>query len=327
MQPIFSRGIYLPLLDLWLDSTRRRDGAVVSHAHSDHVGRHSQPILSRATLRLLKPLLGHRQPRCLEYGEPLESPRYTLTLYPSGHMLGSAQVLIQCKDTGERILYTGDFKLGHNPVAEPAQIVPCDTLIMETTFGRPCYSFPPPEEVVSKLASRLRIWLERGEVPVVLGYRLGKAQELLHHLLAQGLDVAVEASTWEATRAYEELGVTFPGRYRPFDGVVHDGEVLLFPPSLRGSPALEGIRRKRTVMVSGWAMDRGTVWRLGVDEALPLSDHADYQDLIRYVKAASPKVVYTVNGFPDLAAHLRKMGYQAFHLDHRNGASAQLPLF
>ena len=314
MDVIFDRGIYLPGPDLWLDSRRKRPVSCISHAHADHTAAHDRPILTGATLGLLSELLRRSDPCALEYGDTHHTPSWSLTLYPAGHCLGSAQVLVQSKASGHRVLYTGDFRVRPSPTAEPLEPASCDTLIMESTFGSPEYVFPPQEETLARFFATLRRWLAAGCVPVVLAYRMGKAQELLHHLLSEGFEVALEEGAYAVARRHEELGVKFPGGFRSFQGDLRDGETLLFPPGRRTRAALKGIRRKRYMAMSGWAVLDGARRRLGADEALPFSDHADYNELIDYVKAVSPKRVYTVFGFPHLARRLRAEGYDAQHL-------------
>ena len=107
----------------------------------------------------------------------------------------------------------------------------------------------------------------------------------------------------------------FPKDYRAFDGTVRDGEVLIFPSGRRTKTTLAGVRNKRYFGMSGWALNGHREHWLGADEAFPFSDHADYPELLAYVKAVGARQVYTVYGFPDLAHHLRTMGYEATHLE------------
>ena len=323
MDVLFDRGIYLPSLDLWLDSKRKQPVGYISHAHTDHTAAHKRPILTPATAILLRKLLRRSEPCTLEYGEEYHTPRYALTLYPSGHCLGSALALVQCKATGERVLYTGDFRVKPNPTAEPLATVPCDVLIMESTYGREDYVFPAQEEVLERLFAAVANWLEAGGVPVVLAYRMGKTQELLHHLLSRGFRAALEKAAYEVTHSYEEAGVRFPEEYRAFDGTVRDGEVLIFPPGRRTKTTLAGVRNKRYFGMSGWALNGHREHWLGADESFPFSDHADYPELLAYVKAVGARQVYTVYGYPDLARHLRTTGYQAAHLE-KGSSSVQL---
>ncbi len=325
MNVIFDRGIYLADLDAWLDGRVKRAEGFISHAHSDHVARHSAAVLTPATRTLLGPLLKKSECRVLENHEPLSTANYTITLYPAGHCLGSAQALIESHATGERVLYTGDLKLRANAMAEPAEIVPCDTLIIESTYGRPEYRFPPEREALEQAFSILRSWLEAGWTPVVVAHRTGKAQELLHHLVEAGFEVAVEATTWEITQRYQEAGMTIPPGYRMLENGVKDGEVILRPPG-RKKAVEEESARTRTMALTGWAVDPSLRYRSGAATALPFSDHADFDDLVSYVRAVEAKRVFTVHGFPHLAAHLRQQGYDATHLDGKP-TQEQLNLF
>jgi len=323
LEVIFKRGVYLPELDFWMDSRRKQEVSLISHGHSDHTARHQRPILTPNTRRLLSDYLIRSDPVTLEYCEPLETGKYTLTLYPAGHCLGSAQALLQSKVSGERVLYTGDFKVRPNPINEPLEPVACDVLIMESTYGRPEYIFPAEEQVLATACKTLREWLSRGEKPVVRGWRLGKAQELLYHFLDQGFQVLVEDSVYQIACAYRESGVNFPGEFRRFDGGLDgsidgnwpEGQILICPPGPWSSKNLSGIRGKRFMDLTGWATAGGPQWSRRADASLPYSDHADFNELVAYVEQVQPKQVYTVNGFPELAAHLRQLGYPAVHLN------------
>ena len=325
MNVIFDRGIYLADLDAWLDGRVKRAQGFISHAHSDHVARHSSAVLTPATHLLLGPLLKKSECRTLEYHEPLTTTNYTMTLYPAGHCLGSAQALIESHATGERTLYTGDLKLRPNAMAEPVEVVPCDTLIIESTYGRPEYRFPNEEDVLGQCFSILRSWLQAGQTPVVVAHRTGKAQELLHHLLTAGFEVALEASTWEVTQRYQEAGMTFPRHFRMLEKPPKDGEIILRPPG-RKKAAEADLPRTRTMALTGWSVDPSLRYRSGAATSLPFSDHADFDDLVSYVEAVTPQRVFTVYGFPHLAAHLRQRGFDAAHLDGQ-AVQKQLSLF
>ena len=319
MQVVFDSGILLPELDLWLDSRRKRESSLISHAHSDHTGRHLKPVVTPNTLLLLSDYLKNASPVVLPYGETMDTPAYSLTLHPAGHCLGSAQALIESKATGERLLYTGDIKLRSSPTNEPLETVQADTLVIESTYGRQDYVFPSQERVLETAFRTLRAWLDRGERPVVQGWRLGKAQEMLHHLLAEGFDVVIEEGVYQGAEAYQRAGVDFPGRVSLFNGDWPEGTIALFPPGNR-SKVLRDYRGKRTMELTGWAASDNRRWRSWADASLPYSDHADFNELVAYVEAVQPSLVYTVFGFPDLAAKLRSQGYPAVHLDRRGGA-------
>lgn len=320
MEVGFNRGVYLPELDLWLDSLRRRDFGLISHAHSDHTARHSRPVLTHNTGLLLSDYLKKSAPVYLDYHEPLETKDYTLTLYPAGHCLGSAQALVESKTTGAKLLYTGDIKVRSSPTNEPLEPVTCDVLVIESTYGRPQYTFPAQEQVMANAFHILRSWLSKGDRPVVQVWRLGKSQELLHLLLAEGFDVAVEESVYRVAQIYENGGVTFPETYRCFDGSWPEGQVLICPPGGKNQKVLDGQRGLRFMELTGWAAGGDRSWGRRADSILPYSDHADFNELVEYVVRVGPKQVYTVNGFPELAGHLRQMGYPAVHLSGQGQA-------
>ncbi len=310
MEISFQSGIHLPEIDFWLDPTRARSRAFVSHAHSDHVGKHDEFIVTPGTAALLD----HRyrpRGRMVEqhFGETRDFGDFLLTMYPAGHVLGSAQALVEYR--GQRLLYSGDLKLSSSHTAEACETPRADTLIVEATFGRPRYVFPPAVEVIAGIVSFCRNALAQGETPVLFAYSLGKGQEVLRALAGAGFDFALHGTTHGVAEVYARLGVEFPVHER-LDRCDLSGRVLICPPQVKRAAIFTTIRRPRTAMVTGWAVDRAARWRYGVDAAFPLSDHADYEDLVEYVRRVNPTRVYTVFGFDgEFAADLRTRGYDA----------------
>lgn len=315
------RGISLPDCGLWFDAGRRQELAVVTHAHSDHAGWHRETILTAATAALMSSRLGAPggAVRAVEYHQPIVVRDQRITLLPAGHVLGSAQVFLEAGN--ESLLYTGDFKLRPGLTCEPAVTVPADTLILETTFGLPRYRLPPAEETFADLLAFCRKALDDGCHAVLLVYSLGKAQELLARLGGSNLPIAVHPAVHRMCRIYESLGVRFP------DFEEHAGDsgppgVLIYPPNAR--TRLAGLASARTAVVTGWALDPSAKYRYRCDAAFPLSDHADYAELLECVDRVNPKRVYTVHGFvEEFAADLRCRGLEAWAL----GGGNQLELF
>lgn len=312
-------GLYLPQLGLWLDPrrTQRTEPAFVSHAHSDHTGPHREVILTEATARFMRHRLGgQRTEQILPLGERRHfagpSGGYHLTPLPAGHILGSAMSFIEAR--GGSVLYTGDFKLRPGLVAEPCDPTAahgCDTLVMETTFGRAQYRFPPAAQVMADLVRFCRETLAAGATAVLLGYSLGKSQELLRGLTGADLPVMLEKSVHKLTRIHEGLGQSFPA-YAPFDPAQARGQVLLCAPQHARAPWLRELGPLRTAVATGWALDSGCRFRYGVGAAFPLSDHADFDELLTFVERVAPRRVLTLHGFAaDFAATLREFGYDA----------------
>src|SRR6266576_5550665 len=204
----YERGIYLPQPDLWLDRGEAKRLAFVSHAHSDHIAPHEEIIVSERTARLLeRRMQGDRAEHILPFGEKRTVHGIDLMLLPAGHIFGSAQCFLSLGD--ETLLHTGDFKLRPGKSAEQAEWRHAETLIMETTFGLPRYRFPPTEEVISQIVAFCREALESGAVPVLLGYSLGKAQEILCALSGAGLKPMLHGTVHRMTRIYEQFGQSF----------------------------------------------------------------------------------------------------------------------
>ena len=318
----YRNAIYLSTIDLWLDPRAGQEWAFVSHAHSDHIAAHAEAILSPATLAFMEQRgVTPRQAHALPFGEPRHIRGVEFTLYPSGHILGAAQ-LVAAID-GRRVLYSGDFKLRRNLAAEQIEVPRAEVLIMETTFGHRRYRFPDADEVIEAMLAWVDGCLNHEQTPVLLGYSLGKGQEILAALAGRGYRILLHEAVYQATRLAESLGARFPtyDRWTPGVGA---GSVLICPPHLRKwlKPRLPA--GARTAIVSGWAFDPSARYRYGADTAFCLSDHADYDDLLAYVEQVQPERVFTVHGFAsEFANELRRRGYDATALDEPD----QLALF
>lgn len=313
----------IPSLGLWLDARRPRSVSFVSHAHSDHIGNHHRAIATQATADLCRP----RMPRTSttdyethEYGEPFAIGDAIAELLSAGHILGSSQLLIRTQH--QTFVYTGDFKLRAGRTQPGCAVPRCDTLVMECTYGRPHYRFPDRAVVEEQIVARCRAALTRAQTPIIYAYALGKAQEIVAALGSADLPVMVHQDIATVCSAYELLGVSL-GRWSVYAGASRAGHVLVMPPCARRSPLVKQIFPRFEIAVTGWAIDAGTRYRLGVDLALPYSDHADFNELLEYVDRAQPKRVFCVHGFPDFVQHLRRAGVDAQWL----APNPQLELF
>ena len=312
-------GLYLPDLDLWLDASGARERCVISHGHSDHIAEHRSIIATRETARIFQHRRGDAEMETLAYGERRDYGRFALTFFPAGHCLGSAQILVEAD--GERLVYTGDVKLRSNVAAEDAVIIPCDTLVMESTFGDPLYRFPPDVDTFDRLYAAVDQALSDECVPVVLAYALGKGQEALELLLSRGYRVMLHGAIWNVSEIYRELGMKFSGSYERYDREKLSGRVLITPPNCRRQPMITAIERRYVIMLTGWALHRSAPYMYkGVDLVLPLSDHADFDELVHLARASGSERIITMHGAPKFAAHLRELGLNAEHLAHHPGS-------
>ena len=309
----YREGLYLPDLDLWFDAAGPRERCVISHAHSDHIAEHRSIVATPATARIFRHRRGEAEVETLSYGVRRDYGRYALTMYPAGHCLGSAQILVEAD--GERLVYTGDIKLRPNVSCEQAVVVACDTLVMESTFGDPQYRFPPDVATFDRLYAACDRALSDDRVPVVLAYALGKGQEALEILLRRGYLVTLHGSVWNVSEIYRELGVEFSGPYERYERDRLRGRVLIAPPGCRRQPMIRNIARRSTIMLTGWAVGRSAPYMYrDIDLVLPLSDHTDFDDLVRLARESGAQRVITMHGPKKFASLLRDLGLNAEHL-------------
>ena len=315
-------GLYLPQCGLWMDARKAKPFAVVSHAHSDHTARHQSFVATPATIDCIRVRLGDAVARRgipLAYGEVYQHGAVSIRLFPAGHVLGSAMVRVEAP-SGESLLYTGDFKTRPGLAAEPIEIPQADTLIMESTFGRPEFVFPSLQTVQQQIRDFCVDALVSGEVPVLLVYSLGKAQEILRLLQACDFTFMAHKAIRALNPVYEKYGISLPAT-RPLDFLNLQGCVVLMPPALRRQLP-KG--RHRLAMISGWGLRPNSQYRYRTDAVLPLSDHADYRDLLEFVDLVAPQKVFTMHGSTvELAAELRRRGVDAWSLSGND----QLELF
>jgi putative mRNA 3-end processing factor len=310
---------------LFLDAHRRAACAFVSHAHGDHIARHERTIATAATVALMRHRLGEKargEALAAAYRRPFGLGDLTLELFPAGHVLGSAQLRVT--RGGVALGYTGDLCTDETLTAEPAEVMRCDVLVMESTFGLPRYAFPPKREVLASVRRFVDGALADGATPVLFGYALGKAQEILKYLGAAGYPCRAHPVVHAVNRVYEAQGVSLPNvALLPPEGPKR-GEVVVAPPHLARTAPILRIRERRTAMLTGWALDGWRGFR-GVDAAFPLSDHADFPSLLAYARATGARRVLTIHGYArELAAALRREGIRAEPLVEREQLELEL---
>ncbi|MCB1076282.1 MAG: MBL fold metallo-hydrolase [Verrucomicrobiae bacterium] len=326
--------VFLPEVGLWLDPHRRKDLAFVSHAHSDHFGPHRELICSEGTRVLIEERYRPKRTtfRSVAFHEEILLNGHRLKLLPAGHIAGSAQLFVERLADGASLLYTGDFKLRAGHAAEVSEWCRADTLIMETTFGLPRYQLPPGEEIVAEMVAFARKSFEDGHFPVFLAYSLGKAQEALLALHRSASDFAfcLHPAAARMTEAVATLGYEFPPfhEFDPDDAEFDpSGWVHIQPPMAKRQANSPAWSRARVAMITGWALDKSARYRFRVDEAFALSDHADYDDLLRCVEErVKPRRILTLHGYAkEFAADLRRRGWEAWSLG--GGDQLELGLF
>ena len=139
----------------FIDPTRPVDKAVITHGHSDHARPgHGAVLATQETLDLMRLRYGDNfagTTQAVRYGETLNLGGATVTFHPAGHVLGSAQVAVECK--GLRIVASGDYKDAADPTCAPFELLPCDVFITEATFGLPVFRHGDADAEISEAAA------------------------------------------------------------------------------------------------------------------------------------------------------------------------------
>ncbi len=281
----------------------------VSHAHSDHIAAlknpHATIIASDETLALA----GAENKRA----QPLEGIR--TSLLPSGHMLGSSQLRVEWDS--QSFTYTGDFKLGESLTAKTAEVKETEKLLIEGTFGNPNTKFPERSEVYDSISKFVSKNYNAGHIVLLGGYSLGKAEELVAIVNKFcGLKPIVNDSIERACKVYEKFGVRLDRAAigsPEADGLMHSNFVAIMPfhqVNFELATKLSRAHRRSvfSAVATGWA---GTM-RFPVDKAFPLSDHADFPQLLGYIETAKPKEIFCCHGNEErLSRELRSRGWNA----------------
>jgi len=292
--------------------TGKTDICFVSHAHSDHtrgVRRNSKTIIaSPETLALA----GVSDPNKLEKNT---LAGYGLKLLPSGHVLGSRQLRVE--GDGKVFTYTGDFKLDDSLTAKKAVVKETDYLLLEGTYGNPHVAFPSRKETYEEIASWARKHYENGEIVVLGGYALGKAQELIACLNKYaGITPVVTERIAEVSATYNDFGSGLKfikTDTQEAQEEMKGGFVSVIPQNKVNWELAVNLSKlyKKSVytgVATGWA----TRVRFPVDKAFPLSDHADFEQILEYIERADPRRVYCTHGNDErLALELKKLGVNA----------------
>jgi putative mRNA 3-end processing factor len=292
-------GIHVVPADCWIDPARPVNEALVTHGHSDHArGGHGRTLATSATLAIMELRYGVSDGAvAVDYGESiLLGGGVTATWLPAGHVLGSAQILLE--HAGERIIVTGDFKRRPDPTCAPFALTPCDILVTEATFGLPVFRHPPVTEEIARLLAAREANPER--CVLVGAYALGKAQRLIAELRLAGYaePIYLHGAMERMCGLYGEFGIDL-GELRPVAGLPKAalaGQVVICPPSALNDRWSRRLPDPITAMASGWMRVRQRARQSLVELPLIISDHADWDELTQTIAEVNPAETWITHG-------------------------------
>ena len=297
-------GIYVKPADAWIDPSQPKPRALVTHGHADHArGGHGSVWATPETLAIMDCRYGPQPGKAVAYGEPMRLGEVDVTFVPAGHVLGSAQIVLEHR--GERIVVSGDYKRRADPTCAPFEPVPCDVFVTEATFGLPVFHHPPVAGEIDRLLQRLH---DNPDRCVLVGaYALGKAQRLIAELRARGHEapIYIHGALQRLCDLYAELGVGL-GELRPATGVPKEelkGHIVLAPPGALRDRWSRRLPDPITAMASGWMRIRQRARQQLVEMPLIVSDHADWDELTRTITELAPREVWITHGREEALMH------------------------
>ncbi len=298
-------GIYVAPGDFWIDPSRPKPAALITHGHADHArAGHGKVLATAATLAIMDVRYGEQAgAQTAAYGGSLRVGDVDVTFVPAGHVLGSAQIVLEHK--GERIVVSGDYKRRTDPTCAAFEPVPCDIFVTEATFGLPVFTHPPVGDELAKALAALHADPERC---VLIGaYALGKAQRVIAELRA--LDhmapIYIHGAMQKLCDLYKAWGVDL-GELRPAAGLKPaelKGSIVIAPPSALNDRWSRRLPEPITAMASGWMRVRQRAVQKGVELPLIISDHADWQELTDTCLELGPSEVWVTHGREDALVH------------------------
>jgi putative mRNA 3-end processing factor len=319
-------GLYVKPADLWIDPSRPVERAAVTHGHADHArSGHGAVFATPETLAIMALRYGvdveasHNQ--AFGYGDGFERGGVRFSFHPAGHVLGSAQILMEY--AGERIVITGDYKRRPDPTCAPFEVVPCDIFITEATFGLPVFRHPPTSREIAKLIGAVRA--EPDRCVLVGAYALGKAQRVMAEIRAAGWDapIYIHGAMEKMCALYVAHGVDL-GELRlvsETDKADMTGQIIVAPPSALNDRWSRRLPDPVTAMASGWMRVRQRARQRMVELPLVISDHADWDELTSTISAVNPRETWITHGSEDGLlrwCELHQRNARALHLVGRD---------
>jgi putative mRNA 3-end processing factor len=313
---ILDRNLHIRAIDAYIDPSVPRERAIITHGHADHArSGHGAVLATPDTIAIMKvrygeDCAGRFEP--LDFGVPLTIDDVTITFCPAGHVLGSAQVLVE--QGGQRVVVTGDYKRLPDRTSQPYELVECDLLVTEATFGLPVFQHPHPRVEIARLLKSVADQPERCHM--VGCYALGKAQRVIGLLRDAGWDAPIylHGAMIRLCELYQELGVEL-GELIPATGMpkaAMAGQIVIAPPSAIRDRWSRRFPDPVVCQASGWMSVKQRARQALVELPLVISDHCDWGELQQTIGETKAETVWVTHGREDALVYwCRKQGLNA----------------
>jgi putative mRNA 3-end processing factor len=290
-----------------IDPTRPVEKALITHGHSDHArAGHGAVLATQETLDIMRLRYGDNfagTTQAIRYGENVTLDGTRVTFRPAGHVLGSAQILVECG--GLRIVASGDYKNVPDPTCAPFELIACDVFITEATFGLPVFRHSDADGEIAKLLHSVAVFPERAHL--VGAYSLGKAQRVIALIRKAGYDqpIYLHGAMENITRYYESRGIALGELRAVRDAKKTElaGAIALCPPSVLQEVWSRRFPDPVSSFASGWMRVRARARQRGVELPLVISDHADWDGLTATITATGASEIWVTHGQEDALVH------------------------
>jgi len=295
-------GLFCPIGRFHVDPVRPVERALITHGHSDHArAGHGAVLATRQTLDIMRLRYGDDfagSEQAAVFGEEIGLDGVRVSFHPAGHVLGSAQIVIE-KD-GLRIGVSGDYKRGIDPTCAPFVPIACDVFITEATFGLPVFHHPDPKDEIEKLFTSLKQFPERSHL--VGAYALGKAQRVIRLIRDCGYSepIFIHGALAKLCDYYVGQGVDLgdirPATIEKSSPETFKGAVIVGPPSAFQERWARRFNEPLIAFASGWMLVRQRAKQGGVELPLVISDHCDWPELLSTIDEIGPSEVWVTHG-------------------------------
>lgn len=278
--------------------------AVITHGHADHARKgHGTVFATPETIDIMRTryyVSDETEAVPLRYHQRHDlGGGVTLWFASAGHILGSAQAVFEYQ--GQRIVAAGDFKRQADPTCAPFEVVPCDVFITEATFALPVFQHPPLESEVEKLMRSLRTLPDRTHILGV--YALGKCQRVMKTLRLAGYEPPfyLHGALKRLTELYESYGQDF-GPWELVSDIPRQdrdrfrGKIVLCPPAQINDRWSRRFADPLPSVASGWMQIRARARQKRAELGLVVSDHADWNDLLRTCRQTQASTIWITHG-------------------------------
>jgi len=302
-----NHDLYIKPICTSIDPIRPVDRAIITHGHADHArAGHKKVLATRQTIEIMKRRYGKNCAgsfQALDYGESLKIDDVAITLYPAGHILGSAQVLIEYQ--GQRVVATGDYKTKAESTAQPFELVPCDVFITEATFGLPVFQHPDPKAEIAKLLKSVTDNPQRCHV--IGAYALGKTQRVIRMIREVGYDAPIylHGANTKLCDYYQSEGIDLGDLRKALNNVkdAFKGAIVMAPPSALKDRWSRRLPDPIICYASGWMSVKQRAKQSLVELPLIISDHVDWNELTDTIPATGANTVWVTHGREDALVH------------------------